>query len=224
MKKNIIICVTAIILLSGCGLQKGGSIRQDHSDFGQNLRMMFSSKGLKADNNITNKDITSSEYAYIVGSFYGRNEWLHISKNFDDSWEDDEVVELPFRNQKFSLTYDENPTFNYDIYKVKLGRYTLVTFASAPKNDSFYRSVDPDREENDKIKQNDSIYASFEAKAGELTYVGDMSMMNGYSLDIRDNKTAVIQYLKENYTNLENPQQLIKTHLALKGKRFRESK
>lgn len=84
------------MVLSCCGLQKGGSIRQDFSDFGQNLRMIVSSNGIKAEKNITNKDIASSEYAYVVGGFYGRNEWLHVSKNFDDSWEDDEVVELPF--------------------------------------------------------------------------------------------------------------------------------
>jgi len=222
MKKNIIFAASAIILLGGCGLQKGGSIRQDFSDLGQNIRMMVSSKGIKAEKSISNTDITSSEYAYIVGSFYGRNEWLHISKNFEDSWNDDEVVELPYLNQDFSFTYNENPTFNYNIYKIKPGRYTLVTFMSAPKNNVSYRSIDPHREENDRIKQTDSIYASFEAKAGELTYVGDLMITGNNSLEIKDKESDVIQYLLEYYPNIKNPQEMIKKRLSQKGKYFRE--
>lgn len=221
--RRYIICLTALLLfLTGCGLQKGGSVRQDFSDFGQNVRMMFSSKGVKADKTLSDKEISSSEYAYVVGSFYGRNEWLHTGKCFGDSWKDDEIVELPFTNQNFSLSYDENPRFNYNIYKIKPGRYTLVTFMSAPKNNVFYRSIDPDREKNDQIREKDSVYASFEAKAGELTYVGDMNVTGLTSMVIKDNSTEVVTYLSEFYENINNPQKFMKKNLAKKGIRFRE--
>ena len=129
MKKNIILTAVIVMVLSSCGLQKGGSIRQDFSDFGQNLRMIVSSNGIKAEKNITNKDIASSEYAYVVGGFYGRNEWLHVSKNFDDSWEDDEVVELPLlHNYIFfiCLLSDFGATISPELVE-----YTVVLAVSA---------------------------------------------------------------------------------------------
>lgn len=220
MKKNIILTAAIVMVLSSCGLQKGGSIRQDFSDFGQNLRMIVSSKGIKAEKNITNKDIASSEYAYVVGGFYGRNEWLHVSKNFDDSWEDDEVVELPFYH--YYIDGSDRIKYDYNLYKIKPGRYTLVTFSSTPENNLTYRSIDPDREENDKIRQTDSVYASFEAKAGEVVYVGDFQVTGLNTMIITDNEDMVIEYLRENYKNLDNPQRLVKKRLAKKGKHFRE--
>jgi len=222
MKKTIFTFLLLSFFTCGCGLQKGSSIRQDFADFGGNLRRIVSSKGIKADKTISNQDIKTSEYGYVIGGFNGRNEWVNVLKSYEDSCLDDEIVELPYF---FYYVDDEsdNVRYDYDIYKLKPGRYTLVFYSTTvqPGSTVYYRSVDPDKDENELIKTTDSIYASFEVKAGELIYLGDVNIQNSTSMSITDNEKFVVGYLTENYKNINNPQAFVKKKLIQKGKKFR---
>lgn len=223
MKKTVFTLLFASLLVCGCGLKKGGSVRQDFADFGGNLRRIVSSKGVKADKNISNRDIKSSEYGYVIGGFNGRNEWLNIRLSYEDSYPDAEVVELPYY---FYYVDDDSDAvrYDYDIYKLKPGRYTLVYYTTTPRPGTsfYYRSVDPEKDENELIKKTDSVYASFDLKAGELVYIGDINIKDSSSMNIINNEKYVLEYLTDNYKNINAPKTFMKKKLAQKGKKFRQ--
>lgn len=219
MKIRLVLVAISIVFLSNCGLQKGGAIRQDFSDFGGNLSRMVGSKGVKAEKTLNNQEIIRSDYGYVVGAFNGRNEWVHIEKSYKDSCDKFEEVELPFKNNPLAL-FGMKEGYSYDVYKLKPGRYTLVFYSSSPNNTVLYRSIDPDKDQNELIKQTDSIYASFEVKAGELIYIGDIEIINNKNMNIINNQQNVIEYLSENYPNLNDVAKLLQIKLAQKGKNF----
>lgn len=220
MKIRPILCLIIVTLFCGCGLQKGGSIRQDFSDFGGNISRIVSSKGAKAENSLNNQEISNSDYGYVVGAFNGRNEWVNIEKSYQDDLTENETIELPFQNNPYAVL-GMKTGFSYDIYKLKPGRYTLVFYTSNPQGNTIYRSIDPDKDQNELIKTTDSIYASFDVKAGEIVYIGDINIVNSKQMEVRNNQELVIAYLNENYKNIDNVSDFVQTKLINKGINFR---
>lgn len=215
MQHRLIGYAMIMLLMGGCGLQKGGAVRQDFADFGGNLRRMASSKGVKVPTSLSNEEVANSEYGYVVGAVNGRNEWVHTSKSYKDSLDKYEIVELPFSNRSGN-PFSKKTGYSYDVYQLKPGRYTLVYYGLP----SGYRSIDPDKDQNELIKATSSVYASFEVKAGEITYIGDIEIFDSNSMNINEYSGFAIMYLKEHYKNLTDVSDLLKVKLAEKGRNF----
>jgi hypothetical protein len=181
-----------LLLLIGCS--------ENFKNLGGNTRRMFSSYGEKVEKFISISTISKdTEYAYVIGRMNTRNEWTHTSIPYNKTYSP--------KFMAIELAFVERPGFlgekKYGIYKLKAGKYTLThfSFGNAAPGGVIYTSTTAAKDENEKLKDTGSKFASFTVQAGKVYYLGDV-YLDVSSLNVSHNTTAMNAYVFDNYPNL----------------------
>jgi hypothetical protein len=189
-----------IAMLAGCGAYNS------FANLGGNMRRMVSSYGEKVDENITNEDIRNSRYAYVIGQFSGRNEWLHASEDTDYS-----KVELDYNTR-----YDSAKAWR--IYQVEPGRYTLRHILMGVGGNTYAQTTGAGEDKDAELAEKGSAcLASFEAAAGNLYWLGSLTMRHPDTFNLDMDTEDMYDYVSGKYKNLADIRKLIIPNPIKKG-------
>ncbi|MDR2870631.1 MAG: hypothetical protein LBV04_09290 [Deferribacteraceae bacterium] len=138
-------------------------------------------------------------YVYVVYNGMQGVQWEHIDQSDD-----------------FLLVDGNDDMVIRKVNAIKPGRYTITWFRQILGGGQYVTLSEKAQARNEELKSTSSLYASFEAKAGEVTYIGDFTffMDRANRVGVEDNFDAAVEYLMQNYPDLHRDK-IVKSLIVL---------